>query len=240
MASGEVVGPPDSIGIGAPRAGSSWVAKLLAAHPLVHRQPWGKELHFFDRYYDRPFEQADVDEYHAHFPRPAGMQTFDFTPGYLYQPWARGQVARAAPDALILVVLRDPLAQFESSINYSAYLGAPNNGIMVSRHLGEAMYDVHLARWRDLPRERLAIVQLERCRDEPDVVVRDLWARMGLDPTAEVATRKGRNEARETTIELPDATRRSVVELLEPDVARLAAAHPEIDLARWPAFAHLA
>lgn len=235
-----VIGPPDYIGIGAPRAGSTWVHKLLASHPDVRRQPWGKELHFFDRYYDLPFTDADVRRYHSYFPRPAGTVTGDFTPGYLYQPWSRPLIQRAAPNALLLVVLRDPVEQWRSSVNYSAHHGAPVNGIMVSRHMGEAMFATHLRLWADAPPERLRVIQSEYAFAHPEEVVRGLWKDLGLDTTPEVRLHRNRNEARQMPIRPTDEALRCLIRYLEPDVMELVKHHPHIDLSLWPNFAHLA
>src|SRR5437660_746473 len=44
-------GPPDWVGVGVQRAGTSWWQSLLEAHPDVHGRGWpDKELHFFDRF----------------------------------------------------------------------------------------------------------------------------------------------------------------------------------------------
>jgi hypothetical protein len=41
---------PDFLGIGAPRAGTTWLDRNLRAHPDLYL-PDRKELHYFDRYY---------------------------------------------------------------------------------------------------------------------------------------------------------------------------------------------
>lgn len=239
MPADQRIDAPDYIGIGAPRAGSTWVGRLIQSHPDVVRQPWGKELHFFDRFYDREFRASDISDYHSYFPRREGSVTGEFTPGYMYQPWSRSLIERAAPDALLLVVLRDPLAQFESSVNYSAYHGAPENGLMVSRHLGEAAYWSHLHLWTDVPKERMMVIQSERSFDHPTELLTEIWTRLGLEPSLGVVGRRNKNEARQRTISLTAETRRKVVEYLEPDVAELARQFDNIDLELWPAFAHL-
>ncbi len=237
---GQHIGPPDYVGIGAPRAGSTWVGKLLASHPDVQRQPWGKELHYFDRFYDTGFSDEDVRRYHAYFPRPLGTVTGDFTPGYMYQPWSRPLIQRAAPEALLIAVLRDPVDQWRSSINYSAYHGAPANGITVSRHMGEAMFASHLRLWSDVPPSRLRVIQSEYAFAHPDEVIRGLWRDLDLDPSAEIRIPADRNGARDRRILPTDETLELLVRYLEPDVIELAERHPHLDLSLWPNFAHLA
>lgn len=234
---GEVTGPPDFVGIGAPRSGSTWLSTLVCSHPSVKQQAWGKELHFFDSYYDREFTEEDVASFWSYFPRPAGVVTGDWTPGYMHQPWTRPMVDRAAPEALVLVALRDPVEQIRSSVNYSIYHGAPTNGLTVVRHLGEAMFASHLRLWRDLGPERLVVVQAEHAFEDPAPVIRSIWERLGIDPDVPVP-RSNRNSARSSELGFSEEARRMLVEHLEPDVSELASAY-EIDLSLWPNFAHL-
>ena len=50
---------PDFLGIGAPRSGTSWLAKNLSSHPAVWTPPL-KELHYFDRRASEPSFGAPV------------------------------------------------------------------------------------------------------------------------------------------------------------------------------------
>ena len=54
---------PSFLVIGAPRAGTTWIAKNLSEHPSVF-VPFKKEIHFFDSYYDRgqAFYESYFDE----------------------------------------------------------------------------------------------------------------------------------------------------------------------------------
>ena len=43
---------PTFLGIGVPRAGTTWLHTLLAGHPDVYLPTRRKEIRFFDRYHD--------------------------------------------------------------------------------------------------------------------------------------------------------------------------------------------
>ncbi len=43
---------PTFLGIGAPKSGTSWLHDVLASHPDVWKAQ-RREVHFFDRHYDR-------------------------------------------------------------------------------------------------------------------------------------------------------------------------------------------
>jgi hypothetical protein len=79
-------GPPDFVGVGVQKAGTSWWYQCLVDHPLVFHPPRvAKERHFFD---DPAMEHADRTEvaarYSRQFPRPPGTVTGEWTPRYLY------------------------------------------------------------------------------------------------------------------------------------------------------------
>ena len=81
----EVTGPPDFVGIGAQKAGTTWWFDAICAHPDVYsRDDIHKERHFFDRYAVRPFGAAECSLYHDWFPRPAGSLTGEWTPDYMH------------------------------------------------------------------------------------------------------------------------------------------------------------
>ena len=55
------------MGIGAQRSGTSWWFGQIFRHPGVVAL-WGKELHYFDRFWSTELTAADSDGYHALFP----------------------------------------------------------------------------------------------------------------------------------------------------------------------------
>jgi len=102
------VGPPDFVGVGAQKAGTSWWAALIHEHPNVKRTGGvAKELHFFDRYWESGFGASDIALYASYFPRPGGALAGEWTPGYMIDFWAPELIARAAPETRVLVLLRE-------------------------------------------------------------------------------------------------------------------------------------
>src|SRR5688500_8701659 len=66
-------GPPDFVGVGAQRSGSSWWYRVaVEAHPKVVRVEGRlKELHYFDRFWNAKVPSDFAQRYHSYFPRPA-------------------------------------------------------------------------------------------------------------------------------------------------------------------------
>ena len=118
-ATGWTVGPPHYVGVGAQKAGTSWWNRLIQSHPdVVNAGGQPKELHFFDRSWEVPFDDAAVEAYRRHFPVPEGSVAGEWTPGYLIDFWTPELIRRAAPDARILVLLRDPIERFRSGLTH--------------------------------------------------------------------------------------------------------------------------
>jgi hypothetical protein len=99
------------IGIGAQKAGTSWLHHQLQLHPRV-RFPAGKELHFWDRDYpDQP-----ASRYLQHFSADSNLIEGDITPAYAILPLPVVEACAAAcPDIKILFILRNPIDRAWSS-----------------------------------------------------------------------------------------------------------------------------
>ena len=113
----EHTGPPDFVGIGSQKAGTTWWYDAICAHPDVyHRGDIHKERHFFGRYAIRPFGPAECSLYHRWFPRPHDRLTGEWTPDYIQYSWVPALLAQAAPQTRLLVLLRDPIERFRSGL----------------------------------------------------------------------------------------------------------------------------
>ena len=105
---GWTTGPPDYIGIGVQKAGTTRWWKLITHHPaVIVNEP--KETHQLSRYGWRPLFDEDRDAYYRYFPRPEGKIIGEWTPAYLSDPTAIEAMKVLAPDARLLVLLRDPV-----------------------------------------------------------------------------------------------------------------------------------
>jgi hypothetical protein len=161
--------PPDFVGVGAEKAGTTWWYSLLASHPKVHH-PEGrrKEMHIFDSYWHRPMDQLRADEYGLHFPRPPGTVAGEWTPRYILDYWTPPLLKRSAPDTKLLLLLRDPLDRYRSAIVQDL----TSNGIRHARVATTAalggLYFQQLSRLlRHFDEEQLLILQYEQCILEP-------------------------------------------------------------------------
>lgn len=238
---GESPGPPDFVGIGVQKAGTTWWHALICAHPRVSSPPGlHKERHILSHYGTRPFGPADVARYHGWFPRPAGQVTGEWTPDYLHYPWVPALLAEAAPAARVLVLLRDPVERFRSGIDHHGrHAGGRPTAAAVTEAVDRGMYHRSLERWYGCFRpEQILVLQYERCVADPAGQLAETYRFLGLESFVPDGLRRPVNATgRPGTLDA--GVRSRLVDLYRSDVLALADSHPGIDLALWPHFGAL-
>jgi hypothetical protein len=144
-----------------------------------------KELHFFDRFWSGGFEQRDAAEYARYFPRPEGRLAGEWTPRYMLDPWTPRLLRAAAPEAKLLVMLRDPIARYRSHLSITVSrrgVDDPAGAATAEDALARGMYLTQLERvLHHFPREQLLVLQLERCAAEPQDELRRTFEFLGLE-----------------------------------------------------------
>jgi len=231
-------GPPDFVGIGAHRSGTTWLYQMIVAHPDVAVPPGRpKEIHFFESFWAGGFTPADIARYHRYFPRPEGKLVGEWTPRYMFDTWTPRMLAAAAPGARLLVVLRDPVARYMSHLG--THLGkGPERALrgpaVASIALARSLYMAQLrAVLLHFSRDRLLVLQFERCMRDPEAELQRVYEFLGLDASF-VPADQSRRVNTGGTIELGAEMVEDVGRMLTPDAAALARAFPEIDLSLWP------
>lgn len=120
---------PNFLGIGVPRAGTTWLHELLATHPQVRVPTIRKELNFFDLnyhrglgWYERCFARGSPGE-----PVAVG----EITPVYVYSDECRERIRALGTVDRFLVCIRDPVdllwsgyRQASALYNYTGDLAA--------------------------------------------------------------------------------------------------------------------
>ncbi len=234
----EVAGPPDFVGIGVQKAGTSWWYELIAEHPGVFaRDDLHKERHYLVHRATAPFGIAEVENYHGWFPRRPGTATGEWTPDYLCAPWVPGMLARAAPDARLLVMVRDPVERFRSGLSFRLSMGAPDTDATVADAVRQGFYSRWLRGYLAcFPIDRILLLQYERCVADPAGELSATYGFLGLDAHRPADLRRSVN-ASGTKRPIDPEARHRLRELYRPDVEDLVTLFPNIDLGLWPNFA---
>jgi len=243
LAPGELVGPPDFVGIGVQKAGTTWWYELLAAHPGVYARPEiHKERHFLARFSTASFGPEEVRAYHGWFPRLPGTLAGEWTPDYLYFPWVAPLLARSAPEARLLVMLRDPVERFRSGLAHQRRHHGSSNGATVTEAVDRGFYNGALVRWSEhFDTDRVLVLQYEHCVADPAGQLARSYGFLGLDDAFRPPDlHRPVGATTEGKVDLDDDARGRLVEIYAADVRALATRFPDLDLSLWPNFATLA
>ena len=172
--------------------------------------------------------------------------TGEWTPDYFGLPWAPLLLKGAAPDARLLLLLRDPVERFRSGLAHRKRMGEAAGPAAVNDAIQRGYYHRLLNDWlAHFDRRQLLILQYERCNADPVGQLRTTFRFLGLAdselehraPTRPAAARAASTDS---PASLDPTVRRRLVSLYSDDVTELARQLPDVDLALWPNFAHLA
>jgi hypothetical protein len=204
-----------------------------------------KELHYFDHLHLGGFTERDALRYHDHFPRPEGVMIGEWTPLYATASWIPAMLAEAAPQAKLLVLVRDPVERYLSGLQrhyrQATVRASALDQLAPLDAFVRGLYHVALtALLACFPREQVLVLQYERCTLDTHGELRRTFHFLDL-PDADFAIDADAHPNRQPDKPaLRDDARAAFVRAYEPDVLRLAADFTEIDLTLWPNFAHLA
>ena len=200
------------------------------------------EVHYWDRFSHSWPTDADVALYHQLFPRPPGTLTGEKTPDYMACYWVPPMLRHAAPEARIIVLLRDPIERYRSGQALAARVGWARNALVESYSFERGLYAAQVARLRDaFDPGQLLILQYERCvLDAADQISRT-YEFLGL-PAHQLSDKqltRGGEVSRGSTFAIDPPRLATLRAAYEPDVLALSRDLPELDLSLWPNFSHL-
>jgi Sulfotransferase domain len=232
--SGWHIGPPDYVGVGTQKAGTTWWNQAISSHPQIHSPR--KELHFFEYYWNDQFNDVHIEQYHQFFPRPVGKVSGEWTPRYMLDLSTPHRLKMSAPDARILVLLRDPIARLRSGLRHMA---SHHPGRLHPRLVNDAIafgrYGEQLDRLsRQFSSSRILILQFERCVQDPEMELARTFDFIGVDRGfVPDSLHNPVNEGQGPKLSIPSDFIEYARELYRAD-AKLLSRWPEIDLELWP------
>jgi hypothetical protein len=238
---GQATGPPGFVGIGVQKAGTTWWYGLLAGHPDVSA-PDGlhKERHFFDRFGTEPFRATEIDRYHGWFPRRPGTLAGEWTPDYFSLPWVPPLLRQAAPEARLLLLLRDPIDRFQSGLAHQRRMGDRPGPAATADAVQRGFYFQALTSWLEhYHPSQMLVLQYERCAADPEGQLLATTRFLGLSEFHPPALLRLRTPSEGRPGVDPDVKQR-LQATYEADVKALSELVPDLDLSLWPNFAYLA
>jgi hypothetical protein len=177
------------LGIGAQKAGTTWLYEHLKAHPQV-RFPADKELHFWDLPAGR-----DLDWYRAQFPDypDSSLRNGEITPAYaVIGPKRIAEVYEAFPSIRLVYLLRNPMDRAWSS----ALMALEMAGMRIDEasdqwfidhfnsegSLRRGDYETCLRNWEGVyPRAQILVMRYEGIAQQPRTLLKRVAAHFEID-----------------------------------------------------------
>ncbi len=188
---------PTFLGLGAPKAATTWLFRCLQAHPDVFVAEV-KETEFFSWRHT----MVGLDEYEAHFDGAESARAVgEISTSYLY--WGDGTAERVrdvVPGAYLFASLRNPMDQV-----YSHYWHLRRQNfhqderprpesfeaalkMYPEKLLRPARYAEHLERWLTrFDRDQMHLIVYDDIQERPAAVVQSLYDFLGVDPSVRPA-----------------------------------------------------
>jgi hypothetical protein len=183
---------PTFIGIGAPKAGTTWIASCIDEHPEAALSGV-KETEFW-KFADAATRLA---EYSAHFTGTGNVKARgEFSVRYLNLPDVPKRIADIIPNTRLIVSLRNPVEQVQSwywhlrrqgrmrDPQNSSRILSPNEAIDKLPHLllDQGLYHLHLSHWwKFFDREQLLVVLYEDIKNNPVGVIQQVYKHIQVD-----------------------------------------------------------
>ncbi len=218
-------------------AGVRWWSALVSDHPVVHRAGWsGSSQHFLSGFVRRTFGADEVQRYHDLFPRRPGTITGEWTPTYLGDPWVPPLLYRAAPEARIIILVREPIERLRLALDKSIDRRAVNAGAHMAESIDRSFYARPLKQMlKCFPADHVLVLQYERLVEDPLDGLAATYGFLGLE-SGHRPDGVRRPQASAGHPPLDERTERRLIDLYATDVADLAALVPTLDLSLWPRF----
>ena len=177
---------PDFLVIGAQRAGSSLLHQILLGHPQVYVPVQRKEVHYFDRYFER-----GVDWYRSYFPAADAAGRYraigEVTPDYLAAAEAPARIHALLPQCRLIAILRNPVDRAWSWYQHARRSRNERRDFATfleeqPEALGAGLYHRHLQSYLALfPRAALLVLLYEELLRDPGRELGRLTEFLGVD-----------------------------------------------------------
>lgn len=174
---------PSLICVGPQRTASSWLDRILRAHPRLRFPVHVKETFFFDRYFGRGW-----DWYRSQFgEHDERMLLAEVGSTYFESDKARERIQGAIPEARILITVRNPIARSFSSFGHEYTKGRVRDDFFdavgaLPRIVESGRYGVLAPEWeKAFGREQIFYVVQEDIEDDPQGQVNRIFDFLGIE-----------------------------------------------------------
>jgi hypothetical protein len=238
---------PLFVGIGVPKAGTTWWSSMLFSHPqIAPNRIDAKELHFFTHIGARPVTETEIRTYRDCFRVGDSCSAGEWTPSYFYTPGCLANLSRAVPEAKILFLVRDPVDRYFSHVqqiknNRERFLSLDEVQSttyfitsIVPEAFGQGLYSSGISEAKKRFGEvNVLVQQYEKCINEPEVQYKKLCEFLSLDDSVVGAMDFDKKiNVTITDLQKNPEQQEFLRELYEPDRKSLRTC-PEVDVDLW-------
>jgi hypothetical protein len=214
--------------------------QAILAHPDVAANPsLSDAAHFFAPYCTERFGDEQIARFHQLFPRRSGQLTGHWSPDGMAFPWVIPLLAQAAPDARILVQVRDPIDRLCDGLCHTIDSRPSHPGSYLSDAVERGFYAAQLARLLQFfPRSQVEVTQYEQSVVDPTGTLSRTLRFLGLDDSRGIRpTMVTRVPPGAGRYSLTGGTLHRLQQMFASDVGDLSRMVPDLDLGLWPHFA---
>ncbi|OGM59191.1 hypothetical protein A3A75_03180 [Candidatus Woesebacteria bacterium RIFCSPLOWO2_01_FULL_39_10] len=182
----------DFVGIGAEKAGTTWLAECLNDHPEIY-VPNQKEIFFFNEYDPHYLKVKNyryskgLSWYKHQFDGSGNVLKGEFSPTYLYDEKAAKRIAKDFPDTKIIVIFREPVSRAFSQFIHDKRIGLIKDVSFEEaisqqdNYIKKGYYFTHLKRYYKLFKpENILTLIYEDIKKNPLAIVRKTYKFLGV------------------------------------------------------------
>lgn len=176
----------DFIGLGAQKAGTSWVYACLYEHPEICTPQ--KEIHFFSR---ERFSKGQ-DWYESQFKRcKEGLKRGEFSTSYLYTPGTAKKIAEMYPQTKLIAIVRNPMHRAYSQFRNAIKAGEIDKETTFSSYIKHASSALAQGKYAEQLSEyyqyysslQLLVMVYEDSKEDPLGYIQQIYRHIGVDDT---------------------------------------------------------
>lgn len=175
---------PDFIGLGAQKAGTSWIYACLHEHPEVYIPQ--KDIHFFSR--ERNWKNG-TSWYQSIFSTcPNAHKTGEYSTSYLYDAQSPKRIFDLCSNTKLIVCLRNPVDRAYSNYINDIKAGRISKDVSFLRaskehpeYLEQGLYAQQIVRYLEyFPKDRLLIMCYEDIKENPLGFIQEIYEFIGV------------------------------------------------------------
>lgn len=201
---------PDFLGIGAMRSGTTWLDGILRTHPDLYLPERRKEVHFFNKYYDR-----GIDWYRDFFLASEEASKYqhigEITPAYLYFSEVPARIKKHIPECKFIIIFRNPVDRAYSHYGFQVKNYAEKRTFqeMLDREpevFLKGLYGQQLQRYlQHFSLDNFSILIYEHALNNPEKALNQLGNFLSIDPNKFDLSNVGRKYNASGSVRFPKA-----------------------------------